>query len=130
MENKENAPEAVKLVLDTDTADVSGVDAETVKLFVPTDFPGIAKETLDFLNKVGLHYASKHEGFSASFVMPDGRELDVSCEVFIRADDSVWAHFNEDDDQHVWLGSVAEFAERVRQAQAEAKPSSTPKMGA
>lgn len=129
MENKESAPDAVKLVLDPEKDTVSGTGDVSVKLYVPADFPSIAKETLDFLNKVGLNYASKFEGFSASFVTSAGRELDVSCEVFIRDDDSVWVHFNGDDEQHAWLGSVEEFAERVRQAQAEAKPSSAPKMG-
>lgn len=129
MSNDMSAPEAVTLVLDPETDEVSGVNAEAINLYIPTGFPEIAKETLEFLNRVGLHYASKLDGFSACIVETGGRELDVSCEVFIRDDDSVWVHFNQDDEQHAWLGSVEEFSEKVRLALAAAQPAATPKMG-
>lgn len=129
MERNANTPEAVKLVLDPEKDEVSGISAEAIQLYIPTGFPGIAKETLEFLNRVGLHYASKFDGFSACIVEAGGRELDASCEVFIRADDSVWVHFNEDDEQHAWLGSVEEFSEKVRLAIAKEQQSAAPKMG-
>lgn len=129
MDNNVNTPDAVKLVLDPEKDEVSGVNAKAINLYIPAEFPGIAKETLEFLNRVGLHYASKTDGFSACLVEDGGRELDISCEVFIRADDSVWVHFNEDNEQHALLGSVEEFSEKIALAMAKERQSAAPKMG-
>lgn len=77
MDNNANAPEAVKLVLDPEKEKMSVFGAKLVNLYVPAGFPQIVGETVEFLRKVGLHYAAKTEGFSASLVEQSGKEWEM-----------------------------------------------------
>lgn len=104
--------------------------AEAVEMLIPVDFAENAVGAVRYLNESGNHAVIKEDAFDTVFLDEDGNaEKAEYCAVEIQACGNVWVNFDFDGDSRCYLGTAQEFAERVRQAQAEAQPVAAPKMG-
>lgn len=103
---------------------------DSVEMLIPESFPDKALAAVAFLRESDLDVVLKGDAFDTLFIEDDGEsEVVEYCEAVIQACGNVWVYFDGDGDTKCYLGTAKEFAERVRQALAEAQPSAAPKMG-
>lgn len=101
-----------------------------VEMLIPESFPDRALAAVAFLRESELDSVIKGNAFDTIFVDDDGdSEVIEYCEAIIQACGNVWVYFDSDGETQCYLGTAHEFADRVRQALAEAQPTAAPKMG-